>query len=103
MSQVKTQMKTTGEGDATAGNVTAGTRVGVVESDKCSQTRKVVVRFSAKHPKYGKYVRHETVLHVHDERNESKLGDTVVVEPCRPLSKTKVWRLVRVLGRGENA
>jgi small subunit ribosomal protein S17 len=73
------------------------TQVGVVESDKCSQTRKVVVRYSAKHPKYGKYVRQRTVLHVHDEQNQSKLGDTVEVEPCRPVSKTKTWKLVRII------
>ena len=83
--------------------IEVGYMVGVVESDKCSQTRKVVVRYAAKHPKYGKFVRQRTVLHVHDESNQSKAGDTVEVEPCRPLSKSKTWRLVRVMNRGAEA
>lgn len=75
-------------------------RVGVVESDARDKSRKVVVAFKAKHPKYGKYVRKRSVLQVHDEANESRLGDTVEVEECRPVSKTKTWRLVRVIVRG---
>lgn len=74
-----------------------GIRLGVVESDKANKTRKVVVNFQAQHPKYGKYLRKRTVLHVHDEGNESKLGDRVEVAPCRPMSKTKHWKLVRVI------
>jgi small subunit ribosomal protein S17 len=80
----------------------AGTRVGVVDSDKRNQTRRVVVNYMSKHPKYGKYIRQRTILHVHDERNESVLGDVVEVAPCRPVSKTKRWVLVRVVEkRGE--
>ena len=59
----------------------------------------MVVQYLAQHPKYGKYLRKRTVLHVHDERNESKTGDRVEVAPCRPMSKTKSWRLVRVVNR----
>jgi small subunit ribosomal protein S17 len=70
---------------------------GVVESDKGAKTRKVVVRFLAKHPKYGKFMRKETVIQAHDENNSSKLGDTVEIGPCRPVSKTKNWRVVRVV------
>ncbi len=73
------------------------TKVGYVESDARDKSRKVVVRYVAKHPKYGKYVRRRTILQVHDEQNESKLGDRVEVAECRPISKTKSWRLVRVL------
>jgi small subunit ribosomal protein S17 len=76
-----------------------GTQVGVVSSDKRDKSRRVVVSFSAKHPKYGKYIRQETVLHVHDEQNESRSGDRVEIAPCRPMSKTKRWRLVRVVER----
>jgi small subunit ribosomal protein S17 len=76
-----------------------GAKIGVVESDKRDKTRTVVLRYVAKHAKYGKYIRRKTVLHVHDESNESKLGDTVEVKPCRPISKTKSWRLVRVVER----
>ncbi len=76
------------------------TRIGVVESDKREKTRKVVVAFKAMHPKYGKFVSRRTVLQVHDEANESRLGDTVEVAQCRPISKTKRWRLVRVVEKG---
>ncbi len=74
-------------------------RVGVVESDARSKTRKVVINFLAKHPKYGKYMRKRTVLHVHDEQNVSKNGDIVEIAECRPISKTKSWTLVRVVER----
>lgn len=77
-----------------------GTQIGVVESDKRHQTRRVVVSFLAQHAKYGKYIRRRTVLHVHDEANESRTGDRVEVAPCRPISKTKFFRLVRVIERG---
>ena len=76
-----------------------GAKIGVVESDKSDKTRKVVVAFLAKHPKYGKYMRKRTVLSVHDEMNESSMGDKVEVAPCRPMSKSKTWRLVRVVSK----
>jgi small subunit ribosomal protein S17 len=75
-------------------------RIGVVESDKRAKTRTVVISYSSKHPKYGKYVRKRSVLHVHDEKNESRTGDRVEVAECRPISKTKSWILVRVVERG---
>jgi len=78
---------------------TLGAQTGVVESDKRDKTRRVVVRFLARHPKYGKYLERRTVLQVHDEKNESHTGDTVEVVPCRPMSKTKSWRLVRIVQR----
>lgn len=76
-----------------------GTKIGVVESDKRAKTRKVVIAYQAMHPKYGKYIRQRTVLHIHDEQNESKLGDIVEIAQCRPVSKTKQWRLVRIVER----
>lgn len=75
-------------------------RIGVVESDRRNKTRKVVIAFSSQHPKYGKYIKHRTVLHVHDEHNESHVGDRVEVAECRPISRTKSWVLVRVVARG---
>ena len=72
-------------------------RVGVVKSDARDKTRTVVISYSTKHPKYGKYVRQRTVLHVHDEENASKAGDTVEIAECRPISKTKSWVLTRVV------
>ena len=73
------------------------TKIGVVETDQRDKTRKVVVRFLVKHPKYGKFIRRRTVLHVHDPKNESHVGDTVEVAPTRPISKTKSWKLLRVV------
>ncbi len=74
--------------------------VGVVTSDKVSKTRKVVVEYLARHAKYNKFVKRQTVLHAHDEKNESRVGDQVEVMSCRPMSKTKNWRLVRVVTKG---
>ena len=72
---------------------------GVVQSDVRDKTIKVVVGFLVKHPKYGKYLRRRTTLHAHDPQNEARVGDTVEVMECRPVSKQKSWRLVRVLNR----
>ena len=76
------------------------TRRGVVASDKADKTIRVVVDYRTKHALYGKYVRHRTVLRAHDEKNEAKVGDRVEVMSCRPISKTKHWRLVRVVTPG---
>ena len=73
------------------------TAVGVVTSDKMNKTRRVEIPRLVKHPKYGKYIRRRTVCHVHDEANESHVGDTVEIMESRPLSKMKHWRLVRVV------
>ena len=89
--------KATPAGGNSAVGAIISTKIGVVDSDQREKTRKVVVSYLAKHPKYGKYVRQRTVLHVHDEKNESKNGDRVEVAPCRPISKTKSWRLVRIV------
>ena len=70
---------------------------GTVESDKRDKTRTVVVRFQSRHAKYGKYMRKETVIQAHDEKNTSKMGDTVEIGPCRPVSKTKNWKVLRVV------
>src|SRR5437763_11788168 len=70
---------------------------GVVASDKGDKTIKVVVNYQMRHPKYGKYLRRRTVLHAHDEKNEAKEGDTVEIAECRPLSKTKHHRLLRIV------
>ena len=72
---------------------------GVVASDKGDKTIKVVVAFQTRHPKYGKYLKRRTVLHAHDEKNEAKEGDTVEIAECRPISKTKHHRLLRVVER----
>lgn len=78
---------------------TSPRRIGVVQSDKRNKTRKVVIAYAGKHAKYGKTMRKRTVLQVHDEKNESHLGDRVEVAECRPISKTKSWVLIRVVER----
>jgi len=72
---------------------------GVVVSDKMNKTRRVEIPRLVKHPRYGKYIKRRTICHVHDEANESHTGDTVEIMETRPLSKTKCWRLVRVVTR----
>jgi small subunit ribosomal protein S17 len=74
-------------------------RIGVVSSDVREKTIAVTVSNLVPHPKYGKYVRRQTVLHTHDEKNEARRGDTVEITECRPMSKTKRWRLVRIIAR----
>lgn len=74
-----------------------GLKIGKVVSDQRDKTRKVEVNYLVRAAKYGKFIRKRTALHVHDEKNESKLGDRVEVAECRPISKTKSWRLVRVV------
>src|SRR5438067_4815680 len=73
------------------------TVVGVVASDKGDKTIKVVVNYQTRHAKYGKYLKRRTVLHAHDEKNEAKEGDTVQIAECRPLSRTKHHRLLRIV------
>src|SRR5580698_5302694 len=75
------------------------TILGVVASDKGNKTIKVVVNYQTKHEKYGKYLKRRTVLHAHDEKNEAKEGDTVELAECRPLSRTKHHRLLRIVQR----
>ena len=73
------------------------TLTGRVVSDKMNKTITVVVERKVPHQVYGKYVRRSTKLHAHDENNECKQGDTVLIEECRPIAKTKAWRLVKVV------
>src|SRR5213593_2892379 len=72
---------------------------GVVASDKGHKTIKVVVEYQMRHEKYGKYLKRRTVLHAHDEKNDAKEGDTVEIAECRPISRTKHHRLLRVVER----
>ena len=69
-------------------------------SDKMNKTRRVVVERLVPHPKYGKMMRSRTVCHVHDEANESHLGDMVEIMETRPMSKLKRWRLIRIVRKG---
>jgi len=73
---------------------------GIVVRDKAARTVTVQVTHRFRHPRYGKMVRRNTRIAVHDETNEARVGDTVEIVSCRPVSRTKRWRLVSVVERG---
>jgi small subunit ribosomal protein S17 len=77
------------------------TRTGVVVSDARDKTITVRIDSARPHPVYGKTVRRSSKLHVHDERNEAHVGDTVRVVECRPLSAQKRWRLIEITERAK--
>ncbi len=70
---------------------------GVVKTDKMSKSRRVEIPRLVHHAKYGKILHRKTVCHVHDENNESHVGDTVEIVECPPMSKLKRWKLVRIV------
>ena len=72
---------------------------GAVISASSDKSITVLVERKVKHPLYKKYIKRSTKLHAHDENNECQPGDTVRIEACRPISKTKCWRLVEVVTR----
>ncbi len=73
------------------------TRVGKVISNKMEKTIVVAIEDNVKHPDYGKIIKRTVKLHAHDENGECSIGDKVEVMETRPLSKTKRWRLVRII------
>ncbi len=73
------------------------TVTGCVVSNKMDKTITVKIERKVPHPLYKKYVRRSTKIHAHDENNECNIGDIVMVVECRPLSKSKSWRLVKVI------
>lgn len=76
---------------------TRRTLTGRVVSDKMTKTRTVLIERRVTHPLYGKIVTRSKKYHAHDEANECHEGDLVMIEECRPLSKTKAWRVVKLL------
>jgi small subunit ribosomal protein S17 len=81
----------------------AKTLTGKVVSNKMQKTITVAVERYVPHPEYGKYQRRTTKYLAHDENNESREGDVVAIEECRPLSRHKSWRLVKIVNRAEQA
>jgi len=73
------------------------TLTGRVVSDKMNKTVTVLVERRVKHPLYGKIITRSRKYHAHDEKGEFKLGDTVLIEECRPISKTKAWRVSKLI------
>lgn len=72
-------------------------KTGLVISNSGDKSVKVVIEFKVKHPKYGKYIKRRTTLGVHDEHNKAEVGDVIEIAECRPYSKTKNWRFVKVI------
>jgi small subunit ribosomal protein S17 len=81
----------------TSSENTKRTIQGIVTSNACDKTATIMIERRIKHPIYGKFIKRSTKLHIHDEANECNKGDTILVEECRPMSKTKSWRLVKVV------
>jgi small subunit ribosomal protein S17 len=75
----------------------APTLSGRVLSSKMNKSITVAIERQVAHPLYGKFIRRRSKLHAHDENNECREGDLVMIQECRPISKTKSWRLVKVL------
>ena len=78
---------------------TQRTLEGRVISDRMHKTVTVLLERRVKHPLFGKYIRRSTKVHAHDEEGQCKPGDTVRITECRPLSRTKNWRVVQVVAR----
>lgn len=79
----------------------ARTVTGKVISNKMDKSATVMIERKVKHPVYGKYIRRSTKLHIHDAENACQEGDVVVIEQCRPISRTKSWRLVEIVGHND--
>jgi small subunit ribosomal protein S17 len=99
--QEREKKTTTGEGTPPAehGTGTPQVRLGKVVSDKADKTITVRIDIAKRHRRYRKIVRSSSTLHAHDERNDANEGDLVRVVECRPMSRSKRWRLVEILER----
>ena len=95
------------EANSSDTNVAAGAKaatrplIGRVVSDKMNKTVTVLVERRVKHPLYDKYIRRSTKIHAHDETDECNVGDSVSIVQCRPLSRTKAWRVHEVIARAK--
>jgi small subunit ribosomal protein S17 len=78
-------------------NVTTRALIGRVVSDKMSKTVTVLVERKVKHPLYGKIIRRSKKYHAHDENNEFHEGDLVEIQECRPIARTKAWRVSKLV------
>ncbi|HMW38132.1 MAG: 30S ribosomal protein S17 [Saprospiraceae bacterium] len=76
-------------------------RIGIVTSNKMDKSIAVSIQQRLLHPKYGKYVKKTKKYYAHDEKNECSIGDLVKIMETRPLSKSKCWRLVEIIKKGE--
>jgi small subunit ribosomal protein S17 len=74
---------------------------GRVVSDKMQKTVTVLVERRVKHPLYGKFMTRSSQFHAHDEARECKEGDLVLIEECRPIAKTKTWRVIQLVEKAK--
>jgi small subunit ribosomal protein S17 len=81
----------------------ARTLTGVVASISGDKSLKIAIDYKIRHPRYGKYVRRRTKLAVHDEHNQGGVGDVIEIAQCRPHSRTKNWRLVKIVAKASQA
>ena len=79
------------------------TKTGRVTSNKAEKTVTVMLERQVKHPLYGKYIKRSTKLHAHDANNECNEGDVVTISECRPISKSKTWKLDNIVERAATA
>ena len=77
------------------------TQTGRIVSNKMDKSVTVLIERQIKHPLYGKYIKRSTKLRAHDEENNCGEGDKVMIAECRPLSKSKSWRVVEILERAQ--
>ncbi len=77
------------------------TQTGRVVSDSMNKTVTVLLERKVKHPIYGKYIKRSSKVHAHDEENACNTGDTVRITECRPISKSKSWRVIEVVTRAQ--
>lgn len=84
---------------AQAGTNSAAKRTlqGVVTSNAGDKSATIMIERRIKHPIYGKFIKRSTKIRLHDEANECNKGDTILIEECRPMSKTKSWKLVKIV------
>ncbi len=86
--------------ETTAAAIQVGTKrtlQGVVTSSAGDKSATIMIERRIKHPIYGKFIKRSTKIHLHDEANECNKGDTILIEECRPMSKTKSWKLVKIV------
>lgn len=82
-------------------SATKRTLQGVVTSSAGDKSATILIERRIKHPLYGKIVKRSTKIRLHDEANECKEGDTILIEECRPMSKTKSWKLVKIVEKAQ--
>ncbi len=82
---------------ATGTEAVKRTLQGVVTSNAGDKSATIMIERKIKHPVYGKFIKRSTKIRLHDETNECNKGDTILIEECRPMSKTKSWKLVKIV------